>query len=533
MDTVPGKLITRGGALASSAVRLQSLALLLALALAACDDKPSPAPERKLTLPKGESTLDELIKKSQESQRSATLGRIEADPSTVVFSPVEPGSSASRQLRLINRGDGPVILGQLRVAGAAAAYAVGGTCAAGTVIEAGHSCAADIVFHPTGGGEAEGELVIEQVQPGGALFVPLHGDALALAAPARPPPPAVSSSADATTATNAQASFVFARTRQDGGFIVEGETPAPPVRPVGGARDYVEAGLPGIVSSSPVDRSRVVTADRYIPAVLENTINSQLPGRAIAVVERPVYGADGRLVLIPAGSRVIGHYQSLAKLGQARLDIGWTRIIRPDGVNINAEATGTDVMGRSGLPGDLDTRVFEKYGGSLLTSAIAAAGDWALDGSSTTVLGPLGGTTQSLSGRARAATRLGNDLDTLGQQIVRDNVDIRPVLTVPEGTRLNIVPTEDLWLRDPNHLAAVTPPKGRAPATAQNVAGLAQLLPSLVELAAENPALQKVAPQTAQQILQSTLLQQLRQASEAETSSSQPTSGPAQAAVRR
>jgi type IV secretory pathway VirB10-like protein len=311
--------------------------------------------------------------------------------------------------------------------------------------------------------------------------------------------------------SNAQTSLQFARTRQDGGLTVETETAVPASQRGAIDADYGDAGLAGIVSTFPVDRTRVITADRYIPAVLENTINSQLPGRAIAVVERNVFGAQGRTVLIPAGSRVIGQYRSLARFGEARLDIGWSRIIRPDGVNINIDNQSSDVMGRTGLPGDLDTRFFEKYGSSLLTSTIAAASDWALGGNSTSVVSPLGGTTQSMSGQARAANRLGNDLDQLGQRMVQENVDIRPVLTVPQGTRLNIIPAEDIWLRDPERLQAVTSAKGNmARAVKSNTDLATQLLPGLVEAMAENPALRKLAPQTAQQIMQANVLQQLR-----------------------
>jgi type IV secretion system protein VirB10 len=244
--------------------------------------------------------------------------------------------------------------------------------------------------------------------------------------------------------------------------------------------------------------------------VLETTLNSELPGRAIAVVERPVFGEDQRLVLIPAGSRVIGSYKSGAKYGQARLDISWSRILRPDGVTINLEASGADVMGRAGIPGDLDSRLVEKYGGSFLTSVIAAAGTWALAGTSTVSSSALG-TTETLSPRAQAANRLGNDTDSLAQRMVQDNVDIHPVLTVPAGTRLVIVPTEDIWLRDPNHLMPVTPPKeARNQIKPGTPAALMELLPSLVDTVAQTPAIQRTMPQTAQQLMQSSLLQQLR-----------------------
>lgn len=476
-------------------------------------DNPPPRQEKKLAIPKGENPLDDLIKKSQAKPTPVTIpGRLNADPARLEFGSVAVGDSATRQLRLLNSGGTPVGLILVHVAGQASAFSVTGGCVSGMELAEGASCNLTIVFRPRGEGDVDGELIVGHKAEGGSLFVALVGQGHLSRAP--------SAETAERESSNAQSSLQFARTRQDGGLTVETESiaSAPWHTPVD--IDYAEAGLPGIVSTFPVDRTRVITADRYIPAVLENTINSQLPGRAIAVVERNVFGSQGRTVLIPAGSRVIGHYKSLARYGEARLDIGWSRIIRPDGVAINVDNQSADVMGRTGLPGDLDTRFFEKYGSSLLTSAIAAGGDWALGGSGTSVVSPLGGTTQSLSGQARAANRLGNDLDQLGQRMVQENVDIRPVLTVPQGTRLNIIPAEDIWLRDPERLQAVTSVKGNMAKAVKSNSDLAtQLLPGLVEALAENPSLRKLAPQATQQILQANVLQQLRDSNLGNTAS--------------
>ncbi len=506
--------------MAARGVLLVGLVLVCAiLPLAACDDPPAPRQERKLAVPKGESTLDGLIKKSQErSAAPPAAGRLEAKPDSVDFAAVPVGQSATRQLQLVNVGEAPVLLLPLHVAGQPAAYRLSGTCAAGQELGGGKSCVVEVTFHPLRESVADSELVVDRGGAGGTLFVPLTGEVK----------PSQDHAPLSVRPAAAEASLIYARVRQDGGLAVEGDPPAPPADRQAADIDYAEAGLPGIVSTFPVERSRVITADRYIPAVLENTIDSQLPGRAIAVVERNVYGAGGRVVLIPAGSRVIGHYESLAKVGEARLNINWSRILRPDGVSINIDTAAADVMGRSGLPGDLDTRFFEKYGSSLLTSVIAAAGDWALNGTTTAVTSPLGGATQVLSGRAMAANRLGNDLDVLGQRMVQENVDMRPVLTVPQGTRLNIIPSEDIWLRDPNRVQAVTPPRKTAGAIRASADNVMQLVPGLVDLIAQNPALQKYAPQTAQQIMQSNLLQQLRGGNFSPPSGAQAPLGPSE-----
>lgn len=489
--------------------------LALSLLSAGCDNPP-PRQEKKPPIPKGESTLDDLIRKSQAKPAPALLpARLGVEPGTVDFGTLSLGESATRQIRLVNSGESPASLVQIHLAGQPQSFSVTGTCVSGLELSPGGGCTLNVVYRPRRDGDAEAEVVVAHSAAGGNLFVSLIGQAQ----------PRQTTVAAATmgevNAPNAQASLLFARSRQDGGLTVETQTAVVSARRTPGDADYAEAGLPGLVSTFPVDRTRVITADRYIPAVLENTINSQLPGRAIAVVERNVFGSQGRTVLIPAGARVIGHYRSLARFGEARLDISWSRIIRPDGVSINIDNQAADVMGRTGLPGDLDTRFFEKYGSSLLTSVIAAAGDWALSGSSTSVTSPLGGTTQSLSGRARAGNRLGNDLDQLGQRMVQENVDLRPVLTVPQGTRLNIIPSEDIWLRDPDRLQAVSAVRGNMAKVAASNTDLAmQLLPGLVEAAAQNPGLQKLAPQTAQQIMQSGVLQQLRESGAASSAGS-------------
>lgn len=478
------------------------LAALLPLVVG-CGDPP-PRQDKKLAVPKGESTLDELIKKSQEKVAPPpSVARIDVNPGAVDFSNVAVGETAVRQLLVSNAGESPASISQIHLAGQASAFRLGGNCVAGGVIAAKASCGMEVTFRPLSAGPVDAEVVLSHSGPGGSVFTSLSGQATG-----REPSSPLAQTAEGQTA-NARVTFAYARARQDGGLSIESDDKPGSQARVLTSLDYNEAGLPGIVSTFPVDRTRVITADRYIPAVLENTINSQLPGRAIAVVERPVYGSEGRAILIPAGSRVIGRYQSLNKVGEARLSINWSRILRPDGVSINIDDQGADVMGRTGLPGDLDDRFVEKYGSSLLTSVIAAAGDWALDGTTTTVSSQLGGTTQTMDGRALAANRLGNDLDRLGQRMVTENVDIRPVLTVPQGTRLNIIPSEDIWLRDPDRIQAVTPVKGTRQAATE---GMSQYLPGLIEFIAQNPSMQRLAPQTAQQIMQSNLLQQLRDA---------------------
>ncbi|PLU75281.1 conjugal transfer protein TrbI, partial [Sinorhizobium medicae] len=60
-----------------------------------------------------------------------------------------------------------------------------------------------------------------------------------------------------------------------------------------------------------------------IPGILETAINSDLPGQIRAITSQDVYSFDGRRVLIPTGTRLIGEYQSEITRGQKRIFVIW------------------------------------------------------------------------------------------------------------------------------------------------------------------------------------------------------------------
>jgi type IV secretion system protein VirB10 len=479
---------------------------IAAVSVSGCDDG-QPQQEQSLELPRGENPLDGLLNASQ-PRRTIRPAHIEAAPGGVDFSEVTVGRTVDHDVALVNGGDGAALVKAVRLSGDTTAFRLAGSCGSDHRLEGGDSCSVTISFAPDGPGVRRGDIVVTVEGTGQEpLFISLTGIGVA-PAPAALPPPAPA----AFAAPRAEAALIYASARQGAGFAIDRLEPA--VAPTAGPaheEDYRVAGLPGIVSTFPVDRSRVITADRYIPAVLENTLNSQLGGRAIAVVERHVYGADGRTVLLPAGSRVIGRFGSLGRAGTSRLGVVWSRILRPDGVSINIEDEGADIMGRSGLPGDLDSRFFEKYGSSLLVSAISAATTGVLGDDTTTVVTNQAVATSS-SARAKAVDQLAEDVSAIGQRMISDNVDLTPVLTVAQGTRLVIVPTEDIWLRDPNRIVAVTPPKAGKPldVSGEKVAALAERVPETLTLLLKNPtAMRALSPQALQQILQSMALQGL------------------------
>lgn len=197
-----------------------------------------------------------------------------------------------------------------------------------------------------------------------------------------------------------------------------------------------QEGVPRDVASFPVNLERTITVDRNIPAILINAIQSDIAGKVVAQVEQNVYGAHGRNVLIPAGSRAVGYYEPLDKVGMERLAISWQRIITPDGININTtDAEMADAMGRSGITGDVDTRNFDRFGMAFLVSTIQALAQ-------STV--PVTSESQRV-----ALETYGRDISLITGKILEEQLDIKPRVSIPAGARILISPVVDIWFKEP------------------------------------------------------------------------------------
>lgn len=118
----------------------------------------------------------------------------------------------------------------------------------------------------------------------------------------------------------------------------------------------------------------VVATGTLIKAVLETPIDTSRPGFARAVVSSGARGFNGRRILIPRGSRLIGEYEADVRMGQRKVLVNWTQLIRPDGTMMNLESPGADAMGGAGIPGRVNNFFFERFANAVLQSALTVGG---------------------------------------------------------------------------------------------------------------------------------------------------------------
>ncbi len=223
--------------------------------------------------------------------------------------------------------------------------------------------------------------------------------------------------------------YVLTQTKGDDGFRVKW---------INKDKDYTNqaSATVGRETSFPVDLTRTLTTDRNISANLVDAINSELPGKIRAQIDINIYAAHGRKVLIPAGSMAVGAYAPLGKVGDSRIRAIWTRIIRPDGVNIVLSgAEMADAMGRSGLTGKVDNRMWERFGSALLISTISTAGQYVVSVKN--------------QNEANAVNNLSRDMSQAAVAHLEQHIDLRPIVEIPAGSVIQITPVEDIWFKKP------------------------------------------------------------------------------------
>ncbi|RVT90549.1 TrbI/VirB10 family protein [Sphingomonas crocodyli] len=173
------------------------------------------------------------------------------------------------------------------------------------------------------------------------------------------------------------------------------------------------------------DRDTLVTAGTLLPCVLQSAINSTQPGYTSCTIPRDIFSDNGNVIVMEKGTRVLGEYRGGISQGQNRLFILWTRAVTPSGVAIDLASPASDALGRSGVPGTIDSHFWDRFGGALLLSLID-------DGMQ--VAG------QALADRGSNTTQVPSDAAGVALQ---NSVGIKPVLRKNQGEDVGIFVAQD------------------------------------------------------------------------------------------
>lgn len=194
----------------------------------------------------------------------------------------------------------------------------------------------------------------------------------------------------------------------------------------------------------------IIAQGRLIQATLETAINTDLPAPIRAIVSRDIYGEAGDYPLIPKGSRLIGQYNSNIIAGQSRVYVMWTRVIRPDGVDVAIGSPLVDQIGQAGVGGYVDNKFREMFSRAVLASVFSIAVAYGVEqvsdeNTQTTSTSPTTGYFSQSGGTASSATV--NSLNRLGSttaSFISRFINVKPTILVDQGTKVMVFVNRDL-----------------------------------------------------------------------------------------
>jgi type IV secretion system protein VirB10 len=308
-------------------------------------------------------------------------------------------------------------------------------------------------------GKIEPPVPASPVEPPEGLDPALSPDRISL--PVAPPPDLTASSAGSPYSTPPQPTpEELARQRRLSGAVFSNgvapaalpvvdpsQAPAMP-SPAGPAPVAPTAGeLSGLLRMSAAtavhaevlpERRLLLPKGSFIDCTLETAVDSTLPGMTTCVMATDAFGADGKVVLLERGTKLIGETRGQLQLGQARIFVLWTEARTPMGVVVPLASPGTDELGRSGLSGETNRHFWQRFGAALLISVIDGAAETAAsrNGNGAVIVDPSasqGVTTEALKG----------------------TVNIPPTLTKRNGDRIQVLVARDLDFRSVYELRSV------------------------------------------------------------------------------
>ena len=232
-----------------------------------------------------------------------------------------------------------------------------------------------------------------------------------------------------------------------------------------------------IASSMPYDRTFILRQFKPIPATIVSEVradpsvygctqkgpgqkcdpneNYSVPVRA--TVDRNVYSDNGRTVILPAGTLMMGYldgklpgpYQTFG-----RMNIKWYQFIRPDGVEFNfgedQDPYSADAQGRMGVPGHGSTDYVEQMVMPILTALVPAAVNMIAPITDTVINQiDLDNNTIVQSGTIRSSEMAKQDIintwNKITQKLIVDAIDNTvPPFSIAAGTRINVFSPVDL-----------------------------------------------------------------------------------------
>lgn len=194
----------------------------------------------------------------------------------------------------------------------------------------------------------------------------------------------------------------------------------------------VPTATPAVQAKVLPTRRLLLPKGAFLDCTLETAIDSSLPGMTTCITATDTFSADGSVVLLERGTKLVGETRGDVRQGTSRVYVLWTEARTADGVVVPLASPGTDELGRAGLPGEVNRHFWERFGAAILVSVIDGAVQAAV---------------QSASNGEGAVIVNPSTTTEIMTEVLRSTINIPPTVTKQHGDRIAVLVARDLDFR--------------------------------------------------------------------------------------
>ncbi|WP_159964941.1 type IV secretion system protein VirB10 [Caballeronia terrestris] len=194
-------------------------------------------------------------------------------------------------------------------------------------------------------------------------------------------------------------------------------------------------GIGRVMASTFKQPSLTVPAGTMIQCGTATELDTTVPGQIKCHVSQDVYSFNHKVRLIDKGATVVGEASGGIKGGQARVFALWTRLVNSDGATISLNSPGTNSLGSAGIPGQVDSHFWERFGPAILISIISDFGDAGVQYAANKASN--GGTNINFDNTSQTS-------DSLAREALAATINIPPTLYDQQGDHVAIFVRQDL-----------------------------------------------------------------------------------------
>lgn len=170
-----------------------------------------------------------------------------------------------------------------------------------------------------------------------------------------------------------------------------------------------------------------------IPCTLQTRIVTTQAGFTRCIVNKDVYSANGRVLLVERGSKITGEQTAALLQGQARIFALWNEVETPYGVRVNIASPSAGQLGEAGIGARVKYHFWQRFGGAVMISLIGDLSDYA-------------GNRKNSNGNGQTFNfdNTSESAQNMATEALKNSINIPPTGYVNQGSFINIIVARDV-----------------------------------------------------------------------------------------